>query len=95
MQIDPEMANYRFVFHALASSYEEMKAQGRGARGDLNISLIKGFPIPLPPLEVQEEIANKLDTFTEYIDNLKRERELRQKQYEYYRDQLLDFPVKE
>ena len=95
MQIDPEMANYRFVFHALASSYEEMKAQGRGARGDLNISLIKGFPIPLPPLEVQEEIANKLDTFTEYVDNLKRERELRQKQYEYYRDQLLDFPVKE
>ena len=95
MQIDPEMANYRFVFHALASSYEEMKAQGRGARGDLNISLIKGFPIPLPPLEVQEEIANKLDTFTEYIDNLKRERELRQNQYEYYRDQLLDFPVKE
>lgn len=95
MQIDPEMANYRFVFHALASSYEEMKAQGRGARGDLNISLIKGFPIPLPPLEVQEEIANKLDTFTEYVDNLKRERELRQKQYEYHRDQLLDFPVKE
>ncbi|PLA11039.1 restriction endonuclease subunit S [Corynebacterium riegelii] len=51
--------------------------------------------VPLPPLEVQEEIANKLDTFTEYIDSLKRERELRQKQYEYYRDQLLDFPVKE
>lgn len=95
MQIDPEMANYRFVFHALASSYEEMKAQGRGARGDLNISLIKGFPIPLPPLEVQEEIANKLDTFTEYVNNLKRERELRQKQYEHYRDRLLDFPVKE
>lgn len=51
--------------------------------------------IPLPPLEVQEEIAAKLDTFTEYIDNLKLERELRQKQYEYYRDQLLDFKLKE
>ena len=51
--------------------------------------------IPLPPLETQQEIAAKLDTFTEYIDNLKRERELRQKQYEYYRDRLLDFPVKE
>lgn len=50
---------------------------------------------PFPPLEVQEEIATKLDTFTDYIDNLKRERELRQKQYEYYRDQLLDFDVKE
>ena len=95
MQIDPDQANYRYIFHALASQYEELKAQGRGARGDLNTSLIKGFPIPLPPLEVQEEISTKLDTFTEYIDNLKRERELRQKQYEHYRDQLLDFKVKE
>lgn len=51
--------------------------------------------IPLPPLEVQEEIASKLDTFIEYIDNLKRERELRQKQYAHYRDLLLDLPVKE
>lgn len=54
---------------------------------------------PLPPVKVQEEIALKLDqldtTLTEYIDNLKRERELRQKQYEYYRDHLLDFDVKE
>ena len=95
MQINPEQADYRFVFHALAASYEDLKAQGRGARGDLNTSIIKGFKIPLPPIEVQEEIASQLDTFTEYIDNLKRERELRQKQYEHYRDQLLDFPVKE
>ncbi|OEY23342.1 hypothetical protein A0K93_03895 [Corynebacterium sp. BCW_4722] len=53
------------------------------------------YQVPLPPLEVQEEIATKLDTFTEYVDNLKGERELRQKQYEHYRDQLLDFKVKE
>lgn len=62
-------------------------------RGDKK--MILDYQIPLPPLEVQEEIATKLDTFTEYIENLKRERDLRQKQYEYYRDQLLDFPVKE
>lgn len=62
-------------------------------RGDKK--MILDYQIPLPPLEVQEEITTKLDTFTEYIDSLKRERELRQKQYEYYRDQLLDFKVKE
>lgn len=62
-------------------------------RGDKK--MILDYQIPLPPLEVQEKIATKLDTFTEYIDNLKRERELRQKQYEHYRDQLLDFKVKE
>lgn len=75
-------------------------ANSRGAkmpRGDKK--KILDYQMPLPPLEVQEEIAQKLDaldaTFTEYIDNLKRERELRQKQYEYYRDQLFDFKVKE
>lgn len=61
----------------------------------LNKSNLSNLPIPLPPLEVQEEFVAKLDTFTEYIENLKRERELRQKQYEYYRDQLLDFEAKE
>lgn len=62
-------------------------------RGDKK--MILDYQIPLPPLEIQEDITTKLDIFTEYIDNLKRERELRQKQYEYYRDHLLDFKVKE
>ena len=65
--------------------------------GDLGSQngMLESFPVPALALEVQEEIATKLDNFTECIDNLKRECELRQKQYEYYRDQLLDFKVKE
>ena len=41
--------------------------------------------IPLPPLDVQVEIARILDRFTA----LEAELEARQKQYEYYRDRLL------
>lgn len=86
----------RFLFYSLLHNQEEIHNlcthQGIPA---LNKSNLSNLPVPLPPLEVQEEIATKLDTITEYIDNLKRERELRQKQYEYYRDQLLDFEVKE
>ena len=47
--------------------------------------------IPLPPLDVQQDIAEKLDTMQALIDNLKHERELRKTQFEYYREKLLTF----
>lgn len=47
--------------------------------------------IPVPPLEVQSEIVRVLDNFTEYNDLLQKELTLRKKQYEYYRDMLLNF----
>lgn len=87
-----------YVYYALENSQPQLQQLGGVGNSSmplLNKSAFSAFEIPLPPLEAQQEIANKLDTFTEYIDNLKRERELRQKQYEYYRDQLLDFSVKE
>ena len=49
----------------------------------------KNIPIPVPPLPVQEEIVRILDSFT----SLTAELQARQKQYEYYRDQLLTFDV--
>lgn len=47
--------------------------------------------IPLPPLEIQAEIVRILDNFTELTAELTAELEARKKQYEYYRDKLLDF----
>ncbi|AGE36839.1 restriction endonuclease subunit S [Corynebacterium urealyticum] len=93
--IDNDAANYRFVYHWVSSQYENLKIRGRGARGDLNMTIIKGFPIPLPPRDVQDEIVAKLDAMQELIDNLRLERELRQKQFDYYREKLLSFPQKE
>lgn len=40
---------------------------------------------------VQDEIVEKLDAFTSLISKLQEERDLRQKQYEYYREKLLTF----
>lgn len=62
------------------------------------------IPIPCPDnpkksLEIQAEIVRILDTFAgptnELASELNREIELRQKQYEYYRDLLLSFPKQE
>ena len=59
-------------------------------------SIVENFSIPVPPLEVQEEIVRILDKFTTLAtsisEGLPKEIELRRKQYEYYRNQLLSFP---
>lgn len=47
--------------------------------------------IPIQSLEKQQEIVDKLDTFEALISNIKQEIELRQKQYEFYREKLLTF----
>ena len=50
--------------------------------------------IPLPPLAVQKEIVETLDKFDALTEGLQREIELRQKQYEYYRNQLFQLMEK-
>ena len=59
------------------------------------ISKYSQFEIPIPSLEEQVRIVGILDTFTSAIDNLKEQIAQRRKQYEYYRDQLLDLEGKE
>jgi type I restriction enzyme S subunit len=51
----------------------------------------RSFPIPLPPLEVQREIVEILDKFTQLEAELEAELEVRKSQYEHTRGQLLDF----
>ncbi len=53
--------------------------------------MIEEFTIPVPPLAIQNEIVNILDKFTELEAELEVELEARRKQYEYYRNKLLNF----
>lgn len=47
--------------------------------------------IPVPSLEVQEEIVRILDYFTNLAAELQAELQARKEQYEYYRNKLLNF----
>lgn len=47
------------------------------------------FEIPLPPLPIQTEIVRILDKFVEQQEQIERLIELRKKQYEYYREEML------
>ena len=66
------------------------------AKVNLNTGWLKKFDIPIPSIEEQKRIATILDKFEAYTNSitegLPKEIALRQKQYEYYREQLLDFP---
>lgn len=61
----------------------------------LPIDKLNSVSIPIPSLSEQNRIVGILDTFTASIDNLKEQIAQRRKQYEYYRDQLLDLEGKE
>lgn len=55
------------------------------------ISKYAQFEIPVPHKDVQEEIVRILDHFNFLTAELQAELQARQRQYEYYRDKLLDF----
>ena len=91
--------NVRYLYHLLLEMQTDIKSLctfvGIPA---LNASNLKEFKIPIPcpetpekSLEIQEEIARILDTFTELTAELTAELTSRQKQYTYYRDKLLTF----
>ena len=65
-----------------------------GAQKNLSTTWLNNFLIPIPSLEEQKRIVGILDTFTDSIENLKQQIAQRRKQYEYYRDQLLDLEGK-
>ena len=65
-----------------------------GARFRFDFNRWDLIPIPLPSLSEQERIVGILDTFTSSIENLKAQISLRRKQYEHYRDKLLDLEGK-
>ncbi len=86
--------NLRFAFHQLTHMNLNQYAVG-GGQPLVTGSLLKSLQVPLPSLKEQERIAGILDKFDALInsisESLPREIELRQKQYEHYRDLLLSF----
>ena len=95
LQIDENVAHYKYVYYWICNEYERLKALGEGSQSNLNAKKIKSYKLPIPPLRVQARIVEILDKFTqleaELEKELEAELEARKKQYAYYRDQLLNF----
>jgi type I restriction enzyme S subunit len=69
------------------------------AQSNINLATFENVRLPFPSLAKQEHIISILDKFDELTNSitegLPREIELRQQQYEYYRNLLLSFPKEE
>ncbi len=94
---DEEYVLTKFIFYFL-KSIEKKNMDILVARGSipaLNKSDIDKVKIPVPRIEVQREIVHILDSFTsiteELTAKLTAELTARKKQYEFYRDFLLNF----
>jgi len=86
---------YLFYYYKIA----KWGASEGGTIARLYNDNLRKVAIPIPTLAEQQRIVDILDKFdaltTSITQGLPREIELRQKQYEYYRDQLLNFPKPE
>ena len=74
--------NPKYLYYYLAGYEDFFYSQRRvGGVPTIDRSVVEKFEIPIPPLEVQEEIVRILDHFT----NLAAELQARKEQYEYYK----------
>ena len=90
--------NPRYLAHVLNTAMaKEQKSKGKVKSKVVhsNIPSLEQIKIPLPSLDIQERFANILDNFeaicTDLNIGLPAEVEARQKQYEFYRNQLLTY----
>ncbi len=90
--------NSDYLYHFLSSNGVQnywISKINSGSVSNLNADIIKSLQIPIPPIEEQARIVSildKFDTLTNSIaEGLPYEIELRQKQYEYYRNLLFNF----
>ena len=88
----------KYLAYILSSDIAKNQYE-RGAAGAImkgvRKATLESLLIPIPSLPEQQRIVEQLDTFTNSIENLKEQIAQRRKQYEYYRDQLLDLEGKE
>lgn len=84
--------NPKYLYYYLAGYEDFFYSQRRvGGVPTIDRSVVEKFEIPIPPLEVQEEIVRILDHFTNLAAELQAELQARKEQYEYYRNKLLTF----
>ena len=83
---------YRYLYFVVKKNESVLMGSQIGAGiPSLSAKTVSDLSIPLPPLEIQREVVEILDKFAQLTAELTAELEKRKKQYEHYRDKLLEF----
>ena len=94
--LDTNKLNNKFLYYSLLNKIDLIASFYRGSGiNHPDMCKVLNLEIPVPPIQVQEYVVSVLDEFETLINDISigipKEIELRQKQYEYYREKLLDF----
>lgn len=93
VRLNEELVLTKYYYYFITSESVKNKLitkKNASSQGYIKAGSVENLVVPIPPLPVQEEIVRILDTFTELTTELTTELAARKKQYEYYRDSLLD-----
>lgn len=89
----------KYVYHCVNNSmYEKFisSMKSNASQPNINAQQYSNYKVIVPPLHVQQHVVNILDKFDTLVNDIKeglpKEIEQRQKQYEYWRECLLNFP---
>lgn len=94
IDIKEDNLNQDFLYYWLSLTAKDYVNEGMG-NPKLMSNVVSTILIPFPSLSEQARIVGILDTFSASIENLKEQIAQRRKQYEHYRDKLLDLEGKE
>ena len=99
LELKDKNINYRYIYHFIKMKQDKLTSSQVGAGiPSVEKKILENLLIPVPPLEVQDEIVRILDNYTKSVEELKEKlnKELiaRKKQYSWYRDYLLKFENK-
>ena len=94
-----DLLDIKFLFYYFFIIDEWCKSHIKlGNFSSVDMDALYSYPIPIPPLSEQERIVSILDRFDKLCHDIREglpaEIDLRQKQYEHYRDKLLTFEAK-
>ncbi|NMC36268.1 restriction endonuclease subunit S [Candidatus Beckwithbacteria bacterium] len=88
--VNKTLINWVYVYYYLKNNQNKLIGeQQKGGIPAVSKKQVENFKIPVPPLEIQDEIVKILNKFTELEAELEAGLEARKKQYEYYRERLL------
>lgn len=86
--VDKTKVNSQYLYYVLTTL--NLPSYKKGSQPFLSVSDFERIKIAVPPLEVQDEIVHILDDFTLLSAELSAELKARQKQYNFYLNDLLD-----
>lgn len=86
----------KYLFRCCHLRNQIIKTASGVTRFNVSKKLMENVEIIIPPIPVQEHVVSILDKFDELVNDISagipKEIELRQKEYEFYREKLLNFP---